>query len=243
MSINSNFPRVGIIGGAGPMAGALLFQKIIQNCQKLYSCQADADFPSITLLSYPFAQMLQNPDRTQKTLLKEQLNECLFNFVRNDIEIAAIACNTLHEFLDPSTTKPPTFLHMIEEIAWMLQQSQIKHTLVLCSTTAAECQLHKKYFDCQYPSQTFQVQIQGCIDQILVGKQSREEAQVLAYQLNTYLAELEETTIGLVLGCTEFSVFNEQFPLLSNGLDARFCVVDPNQIMAEKICRLVFKNK
>ncbi len=243
MLMQSNFPRVGIIGGAGPMAGALLFQKIIQICQKRYSCQADADFPSIMLLSYPFAQMLQNPDRTQKTLLKEQLNECLFNFLRNDIEVAAIACNTLHEFLDPSITKPRSFLHMIEETAWMLKQNQIENTLVLCSTTAAECQLHKKYFDCQYPSQAFQTQVQSCIDQILAGKQSKEDAQALVNQLNAYLAEQGDAKIGLVLGCTEFSVFNEQFPLLLNGLDTRFCVVDPNQIVAEKICRLVFKNK
>lgn len=240
MQTKLNFPRVGIIGGAGPMAGALLFQKIIQTCQKLYCCQADADFPSITLLSYPFAQMLQNPDRTQRKLLREQLNECLVNFCRNEVAIAAIACNTLHEFLDPVVTKPRFFLHMIEETACILKQSQIENVLVLCSTTAAECQLHKKYFDCLYPDPDFQTKVQSCIDQILTGKQSKEDVKALVSQLNAYLAEAREAKIGLVLGCTEFSVFNEQFSLQLNGLDARFRVFDPNEIIAEKICRLVF---
>lgn len=240
MQTNFNFPRVGIIGGAGPMAGALLFQKIIQICQKLYCCQADADFPSITLLSYPFAQMLQNPDKRQKKLLREQLNECLFNFYRNEVDIAAIACNTLHEFLDPAAAKPRFFLHMIEETASTLKQSQIESVLVLCSTTAAEGRLHRKYFDCLYPDPDFQIKVQSCIDQILAGKQSREDAKALVSQLNAYLVGAREAKIGLVLGCTEFSVFNEQFPLQLNGLDARFRILDPNEIIAEKICRLVF---
>jgi len=49
---------IGIIGGAGPLAGALLFEQIIEICQKDYGCIRDFDFPSINLVSFPFSEML-----------------------------------------------------------------------------------------------------------------------------------------------------------------------------------------
>lgn len=52
MSIDKS--RAGIIGGAAPMAGLLLYKKIIEICQKEYGCKDDSDFPYIMLLIYPF---------------------------------------------------------------------------------------------------------------------------------------------------------------------------------------------
>ncbi len=65
---------IGIIGGAGPMAGALLFKKIIARCQKKYNCVHDEDFPEIILLNVPFAQMLkQNTKYQNELMVREQL--------------------------------------------------------------------------------------------------------------------------------------------------------------------------
>lgn len=240
-------PRLGIVGGAGPMAGALLFQKIVQIAQSQYGCQTDADFPWTMLLSYPFADMLKNPlCEKQHQLVKEQLTACFSTFAQNGITLAAIACNTLHTFLDPSITQGIPLVHMIAETGSLLKQRSISHTFVLCSTTSARCQLHKAYFDCRYPDDAYQDEIQGLINTLLAGQQRREDAQKLSEQLNARLSlclNKEEETVGLVLGCTEFSVFNEQFPMRLNGLDERILVFDPNQIVAEKLCALIFNNK
>lgn len=235
--------RVGIIGGAGPMAGALLFQKIISLAQEKYHCKEDADFPFIMLLNYPFTNMLDTTDESIRRVLKNELDSCFKIFKNNKIDIAAIACNTLHEFLEEDREK--TFpLHMIQETADKLEDGS--KTLVLCTNTSAKCGLHKRYFDCLYPEKDLQQIVQQLIETVLGGHLKQEDAYNLAAQLNNVLPQLRRHSnqkVGLVLGCTEFSVFNAQFPLHAHGLSTEYVVFDPNTIIAEKICALVFKNK
>ena len=234
-------PKVGIIGGAGPMAGAQLFQKIIQICRAKYGCRNDADFPYIMLLNYPFGDMLENPHCT-KTLIQQQLNDCFLQLKNNEIELAVIACNTLHEFLDSKEGVP--LVHLIEETGVSIQKRGIDKTLVLCTTTSAQCKIHRKYFDCSYPENSAQKKIQELIYKILSGSQCREDAHMLVDLLNTEDASRNSgKKMALVLGCTEFSVFNEQFPLKLYGLSERFAVFDPNQIAAERICESIFSRR
>ena len=40
---------IGIIGGAGPMAGSVVIKKIITICQKEYVCRDDSDFNKFSL--------------------------------------------------------------------------------------------------------------------------------------------------------------------------------------------------
>ena len=69
---------VGIIGGAGPMAGVLLTKKIIRNCQRWYGRINDYDYPKVILLSYPFAEMLTpNSALQEESKVMKQLNESL----------------------------------------------------------------------------------------------------------------------------------------------------------------------
>lgn len=238
MKNRSILPSLGIIGGAGPMAGALLFQKVIQCCQEEYACQEDGDFPFIMLLNIPFEDMLHNVHRQR---VQEQLSAALSILNQNQIRIAAIACNTLHEFLELKGNESFIFLHIIEETARALREAQISKPLVLCSTTSARCQLHKRYFDCSYPDRDWQNEIQCLIDKILSGKQTPSDTEQLAKQLNQMLEA--DSRVGLVLGCTEFSLFENQYSLKSHGLDQRFELFDPNQIIAKAICKSIFKNK
>jgi aspartate racemase len=231
-------PCIGIIGGAGPMAGALMFQKIIQICQEKYGCKQDADFPAIMLYSYPFADMLSQPWLNQE-VVANQLRECILKLKQNGATVIAIACNTLHTFLDLNEIDSLSFVHMIQATGDWIKQKQVKKTFVLCTKTSAEAQLHQRYFNCSYPNELFQLNVDRLIQTIMAGKQSQEDAKTLSQQINQYVA-LEENSIGLVLGCTEFSTFNDQFALERHGLSKRFSVFDPNQIVAEKICQIAF---
>ena len=137
--------RMGIIGGAGPMAGALLFNKIIKICQQRYACASDADFPFISLVNYPFADMLTT--EKNHAILSRQLDEVFRSFTDNRISICAIACNTLHTYLPP-IPKELHLVHMIKETARVVSE---KNPLVLCtslpilefSTTYEEWKLEK----------------------------------------------------------------------------------------------------
>lgn len=108
------------------------------------------------LLNYPFADMLKDQiDSKQKSLIKKQLSESLNCLAKNEIKIVAIACNTLHEFLDMKQTSSMLFVHMINEVATLLKKKQILKPLILCSSTSAKCQLHKSFFECLYPDQIY----------------------------------------------------------------------------------------
>lgn len=242
MPTDLSTPTLGIIGGAGPMAGALLFQKIIQICQEKYHCQEDDDFPYIVLLSYPFADSLISEDSAR--LVKEQLTYCLKKLEDDNVKIAAIACNTLHDYLDVSATHKFLLVHMIEEAAQAMTQKNVNESLVLCSMSSAKSKIHEKYFNCIYPNENFQKEIYRLMNKILAGEHSKEDAIQLAKQLNNQLNLIEnkENKIGLVLGCTEYSVLHNQFPLDLHGIDKRFIIFDTTQIVAEKVCQIMFES-
>jgi len=58
----------GIISGAGPMAGALLYQQIIELLQALGAWQ-DSDFPAITIMNVP----LDRSDSSSSTGCSEKM--------------------------------------------------------------------------------------------------------------------------------------------------------------------------
>ena len=242
MSISKQ--RIGIIGGAGPMAGMLLYQKIIEICQKEHNCQHDADFPYIMLLSYPFADMLRDGITPEKrTLLASQIDECFSTFSQNGIQIIAIACNTLHLFLTPELMEKSlkfTFVHMIKEIRELLTEKNLKESLVLCSNTSANSRLHASHFTCSYPQEVLQHKCQAMIDLVLAGKESKEAVAEFTLELNHELLANAKRKMALVLGCTEFSVLNERFPFHAHGLSDQFSIIDSNEIVARKICNQIF---
>ncbi len=217
---------IGIIGGAGPTAGAFLFQKVVEMSQKKYGCTQDANFPYIMLLSYPFADMLgKNVDRG---LVQSQLHECINLLVQNKVKIAAIACNTLHGFLPP-TIESLELVHFILETKKFLDKMDWKKPLILCSSTSAESRLHFNYFDCYYPDQPTQKKIDDLIDLVTRGCCLREAS--------SYLDSLIEAENGVVLGCTELSVIHEAVPISYSK------VCNPIAITAERLCELVFEPK
>lgn len=211
---------IGIIAGAGPEAGVLLTKQIIRICQKKYGCKRDSDFPYIGLFSFPFAEMLnQNED---KGLITSQLEgiiqqEC----VRTHFWV--IACNTLHCYLK-GIELPHTFVNLLKETSKLVSGLP----LVLCSSTSKKYQIHRQYFDCEYPKESIQQEIDELIDELVAHEPTSSESE----KLNTIIASQERRQI--ILGCTEFSLLNHTFPLKGN-------VIDPMQIVAEKLCSLYFK--
>ena len=88
--------KIGIIGGAGPEAGSLLFNMIIRKLQS-EGKHNDHDFPEIHLLNYPFYFAINST--LKEELLREQLKEALNKLEKNNVDIIALACNTLHALI------------------------------------------------------------------------------------------------------------------------------------------------
>lgn len=214
---------IGIVGGAGPLAGALLLERILCLCGSEYGCYKDADYPRIFLLSFPFSEMLEPEINVEQ--LRKELSECLNQLRKNGATVLAIACNTLHAFLDEDEDLSD-LIHLPKVLAAEIPTGEVP--LVLCTSTSVKFGLHKKYFSCEYPTPQMQLRIDKIIDQILKGA----DQQTVIKELIEILQDPTASTI--ILGCTELSIFTKHLSL-PNKL-----IIDPLEIVAKKILEKSF---
>lgn len=216
---------IGIVGGAGPLAGAYLLERIFTLSGKTYGCYRDADFPKVILLSFPFSEMLcPNMDIAK---LQQELSECLEQLRKNGAEVLAIACNTLHAFLDKKD-ELSDLIHLPQTLAEEVSLSD--EPLVFCTSTSAKFGLHRQYMPCKYPEKNTQSEVDAIIDQVLKGV---EEIVILDKLEKLILAQSATT---MILGCTELSLFSVQLSV-PNKL-----IIDPLEVMANKILEKSFIN-
>jgi aspartate racemase len=204
---------IGIIGGAGPRAGACLLERLVRAAQRRYGCWQDSDFPKIILLSVPFSQMLEGAVNAAQ--IREQLRDALEELRRGGAAVMAIACNTLYGFLDA----PIGQLISLPQLAIQAAASP----LVLCTTTSRQMGVYPAEWTYLDPSA--QKQLDGAITQLLQGA----DADGLIREI---LDHQEATTV--VLGCTELS-------LIANQLGApRRYLIDPIDLAVEQLLAISF---
>lgn len=220
-----NRKKIGIIGGAGPTAGSLLFNKVIEVFQRKYSCKQDFEFPYMLLLNFPFSDMLSKDKRDN--LVTSELKECFHLIEKTDIDIVAIACNTLHAFL-PTLLPQIQLVHMVEETKKFIENRSQAPPLVLCTTTSSEKKLHQKSFACEYPDAALQTILDKMIADITLGG----DLEAISKELSQLLPDNP-----ILLGCTEFSYLHEKIPLRCS------VIYDPNAIVAERIADLYCESK
>jgi len=216
---------IGIIGGAGPLAGAFLLERILSLSGKVYGCYRDADFPQVFLISFPFSEMLC-PDMDIAKLRKE-LSGCLEQLRKNGASILAIACNTLHAFLDEKD-ELNDLVHLPRTLAEEVSLSDTP--LVFCTSTSVQFGLHKQFFPCTYPDTQTQQEVDRIIDQILRGADQSFILEKLEKLLQA------QTVNRVILGCTELSLFFAHLSVPDKQ------IIDPLEVMANKILQKSFLN-
>ena len=215
---------IGIIGGAGPAAGAFLLERVLSISSKIYGCYRDSDFPKIFLISFPFSEMLS--PAIDSATLQNELSACLNQLRNNGASILAIACNTLHAFLDEKEGLED-LVHLPRVLAKEIPL--FNKPLILCTSTSARFGLHKRFFPCVYPDAQTQKQVDEIIDDTLRGM---ERKNVLKRLEELIQAQAEST---LILGCTELSLFTADLSLPNK------CIIDPLEVVANKILERSFR--
>lgn len=87
---------IGILGGSGPMAGALLFQNIIAEFQNHHAIN-DSEFPQIILYNQPLSGFNYSGSSSDD-MVKHQVESGLRQLANFGCTHLVIACNTLHRF-------------------------------------------------------------------------------------------------------------------------------------------------
>lgn len=182
-------PRFGIISGAGPMAGALLYELVIEQLQQTGAWQ-DADFPNILIQNIPFSDMLSGT--IENPVVRNELLEGV-TFLSQHCDYVYIACQTLHAFLTPEDIKRYKIVSLLDLIKQQVMDEN-QALSVIASKTSRYFDLHSKGIGrtCSY---IFTNQAEQAIDDILKG-QAVDLSEIEA------LAEFQP----IILGCTEFSI-------------------------------------
>jgi len=219
---------IGIIGGAGPVAGTLLTKQIIQSFQTNYGYIDDYDFPKIILYSYPFAEMLRPNSGLQKdSEVARQLKDAVDFLIKSDAETIGIACNTLHSYLDDVYSEK--IVNMVAITKSYLKKRKA-NTFILCTRTSAQNNLYDNS-SCFFPDQEGQKYIDQLIRKVLSGFFSYRENN----ELQDYLiAEIKKNPLinNVLLGCSELSVLHDHSPIDIAGIT----MIDPLKLLGDTIC-------
>jgi aspartate/glutamate racemase len=196
----------GIISGAGPMAGLLLYRRIIELLQAQGAWQ-DSDFPAIFLMNVSFSDMFSQKNHH---VVRFELIQAL-ETLRQQACYIYIACQTLHAFLSFDEMRQYGIVSLIDLIRADIRHSH-KSIRVVASKTSRALNLHDKIHESAAVQYLNPVVSDKAIDIILRG---------LKPDLTWLIQETFEHTV--VLGCTEFSVSCQ---------DMRFPWIDPIQLAA-----------
>lgn len=199
--------RLGIIGGAGPLASALLYEKLVKN---LYS--HNKKMLEILLINYPFSHppLDGNLDSFGTTAQKE-LQICVNRLLSAEIDLAVVVCNTLHAYLD-KMEGGIRFISLLETVKEEIVLTKVKKVLVLgTSITKKEGLYTHKNYETVFPSVDQQHRIDQLIENILNGLLMEEEALFLEQVVHEMWQQ--KRIDGVVLGCTELPVLHEHYPL------------------------------
>lgn len=202
---------VGIIGGMGPAATAMLFQKLIDYTD----AGSDAEHMHIVIDNNPMI-----PDRTTAILNGEDTPaKCIVESGKNlekcGAQLLLIPCNTSHYFYDQiQEALHVTVVNMIAETAKICVQRGYSKVGILattgtCNTHTYDLELKKFGIEAVYPDDAGQKKVMEIIyDQVKAGK--KIDATIIDQTLKEMAAKGAQ---AFILGCTElpFAIKNGDF--------------------------------
>ena len=194
---------IGIIGGMGPAATALLFQKIVEYTD----AEKDADHIHILIDNYPAV-----PDRTASIKSGsdkpvDYICDAGGKLISIGAELLIIPCNTSHYFYDKIQSRLSVpVINMISETALVCKSKGWSRVGILATDGTKETRIFDKELEnlgieAVSTSAEGQREVMSVIyDQVKAGKEINTE------KLARYLDEMKQSGVeAFILGCTELS--------------------------------------
>ena len=223
---------LGVLGGMGPDATALFFQRVIA----LTPAHSDQEHIPIIINNNP-----QIPDRTQAILANGEnpvaaLKDSIAILQKSSVDFICIPCNTVHFYyneIQQSTDVP--IVNLIESVVdYILKIFPDISKVGLLSTIGTiksglyHNELKKHNIELVTPNEVQHDSLQSAIHELKNQSKDTSTIQSLANDLIRTGAQ------GLILGCTELS-------LIANELLLSVPVFDSIEILAEKAVQLALK--
>ena len=220
-------PQLGILGGMGPQATQVFYQRILDRTE------ADRDQDHVPTLILSDTAM---PDRTEAILQGGEKTQAVFHRMLSDArmleacgcQVIAIPCNTSHYFVDRLQQHLSVpILHMIRETAAEIVRRGKQRPCVLGTDGTIQMGLYRTAceeldLECFSPPEKEQRLVMSIIyDEIKKGEQgSREKFAAIDRKVREMGCDCA------ILACTELSVYRAYHGLPDFYLDAMEVLVE-----------------
>jgi aspartate/glutamate racemase len=203
--------KVGIIGGAGPLASSLLYESVVRNCYL-----NGGEIPEILILNFPFTRCLtKEEEATNVDCLLGELSYCIAVLEKHGVEMGLLACNTMHLFLKMLPQSLVEFKQLPELVLEEARENNACRLLVLASQNSCRLGLYRDpEIMMVYPSEVMQRVVDKAIDNVLSGIVSAEDSLAIGRLIQQ--VSTETTFDGVVLGCTDLPVLHHHHPITSS---------------------------
>lgn len=220
--------KIGILGGAGPLATAKFFSDVINICQTKYKAEQDTDFPEIYLYNMPM-DGFNETGFSNPGLVKKQLIYGVKKLEKWGADFIVLPCNTIHYFIEEmrNSIKIP-ILSIIESTIKTVEVSGLNKIGILSSSSTRILKLYSnpfknKKFDIYIPNKKEQEKTDFVVLKVMGGTQGIKEIKILKSIIKKMITLGAE---GVVLGCTEL-------PLAISQKDIAFPLFNTINILAE----------
>lgn len=200
--------KLGIIGGAGPLASALFYETLVCEAYRL-----KRPLPEILLLNYPFRRGLTPAEKRENGLaVREELLHCMRALEEGGATVGLLVCNTLHLELARLPERGISFLQIPNLVVEQIGAQRGKRLLLLATQNTCSSSLYRgegREIFC--PSTKEQKLVDAAIDRILEGDIRESDSRAIEELIRTFPEEID----GVILGCTDLPVLHHHFPLRS----------------------------
>jgi aspartate racemase len=166
-----------------------------------------------------------------RTRIQAELQMCINKLKVAGVDIVAIACNTLHSFLDAIDLKDTHYVNMPQAVLEYAKENALKKLLVLGTPTTIKSGIYAApELITIAPSLKNQTSVTAIIDALLEGIVGQEDAHSLKDIAQRVFSQTPFD--GIILGCTELPILYEQY---QKDLRGPWCMIDSLDIVERSI--------
>ncbi|MDR0627309.1 MAG: aspartate/glutamate racemase family protein [Bifidobacteriaceae bacterium] len=200
-------PAIGVIGGLGPQASALLYQLLVHKTKDHTDLRDTSDYPRIVLLSTSIPNYLSSGQATDPAIMAQ-----VIGLVQEEVRlletagsiVGGIACNTAHLALDQlqAVTRVPflSIMDLVRGAAAGFERPGLLSTR-LTKQTGLYAGVHPNL---HIPKDSVLEQAEGWVFKLLDGKITTADQAAFRDFVEDFRRERDLDAV--VLGCTELPV-------------------------------------
>lgn len=229
-------PKIGIVSGVGPLAGADVLAKVFQVAAEKYGAVDDHEYPDVAFVNHGIPGV--DNTATLSNMFCQEIANMITQLENQDATILGIACNTAHVYANIFEFQTSTtFVHLVDEVAQKAAQNHADY-LLLTSNASREQRLYQGYLE------KYSVSFQETTDeqQLLI---DQAIGLVMAHKLNEagrvmtgLFKAAQAASQTIIAGCTELPIALQHCPNT-----AGVAIIDSNHVLAESLARQYYESE